>query len=59
MAKNGEKCTRAGTYEGECELRKHRETARYTVGDTFTPCATCGGQHAKPGAVMNWTWVSP
>jgi hypothetical protein len=59
MAKTGEKCARAGSYEGICAVYKHQETARYTVGDIFTPCATCGGQHKPGGAVMNWTWTRP
>lgn len=57
MAKTGEKCTNAGTYQGVCEIYKHQDTARFTVGDVFTPCATCGGQHKPGGAVMNWSWV--
>jgi hypothetical protein len=57
MAKTGEKCTKAGTYDGQCERYKHQESARYTVGDTFTPCATCGGREQPGGVVMNWTWI--
>jgi hypothetical protein len=57
MAKTGEKCTREGTYDGICEIYRHQDTARFTVGDIFTPCAKCGGQHKPGGAVMNWTWV--
>ena len=58
MAKTGEKCERKGNYKGECERKKHHETAYFTVGDTFTPCATCGGLGAPGGAVMNWQWTS-
>lgn len=57
MAKTGEKCTTAGTYNGRCESARHQESAQFSVGDTFTPCATCGGQQRSGGAVMNWTWV--
>ena len=57
MSKTGEKCTVAGTYNGVCEVYKHQDTAHFTVGDVFTPCAKCGGQHKPGGAVMNWTWV--
>ena len=57
MAKTGEKCTREGTYQGICELYKHRDTAHFTAGDKFTPCPKCGGEKKPGGAVMNWTWV--
>lgn len=56
MARTGEKCTRAGVYDGTCERQRHGDQARFTVGDTFTPCAKCGGQQQPGGAVMNWTW---
>jgi hypothetical protein len=59
MARTGEKCVRKGSYNGVCEQRKHQDSATFTVGDTFTPCATCGGDHLKGGAVMNWTWARP
>jgi hypothetical protein len=39
MAKTGEKCTRAGTHDGVCAVYKHQDSARFTVGDVFTPCA--------------------
>ena len=35
MAKTGEECTRAGTYNGTCEVRKHQDTAQFT-GATST-----------------------
>jgi len=59
MAKTGEKCTRAGTYRGVCDLYQHQDLANFTVGDVFTPCAKCGGEHKPGGRVMNWTWIKP
>ncbi|MDB4945880.1 MAG: hypothetical protein JWP97_5414 [Labilithrix sp.] len=53
--KTGEKCTAAGTYDGTCEKKQHKDSAHFTVGDTFTPCSACGGQGTPGGAVMNWT----
>jgi hypothetical protein len=58
MAKTGEKCSKAGNYSGKCEGSGHSDSARFTVGDIFTPCATCGGKSKPGGAVMNWTWTS-
>jgi hypothetical protein len=57
MAKTGEKCTQPGTYNGTCELQRHQETTKFSAGDVFTPCATCGGQHKPGGVVVNWVWV--
>lgn len=60
MPSTGEKCTIEGRYTGRCaRYSSHaQQEAHFTVGDTFTPCSTCGGQERNPGgAVMNWTLV--
>ena len=38
--------------------RMDTPTAHFKRGTTFTPCATCGGDAKKGGAVMNWTLSS-
>ena len=58
MPKTGETCTQDGRYSGTCLLQQHQDTAKFTSGDTFTPCAKCGGQHRPGGAVMNWVRVA-
>jgi hypothetical protein len=54
MPSTGETCTETGDYTGRCN-NGHTETAHFTKGDTFTPCAKCGGSNTPGGAVMNWT----
>jgi hypothetical protein len=57
MPTTGDTCTQSGIYTGRCN-NGHSDSAHFKNGTTFTPCATCGGDAKKGGAVMNWTLSS-